>query len=342
MKITKTLIDKYLSGGASAEEVTAIENALANQELDLADYMPESEWQQQDRPPDFDNKSTLKVSLFKQLGLGGGSHHTAKWLRYAAAILTAGIGLWLAYTQLPSPEPITAQRAASPPSVPSPVQTGNLYYINSGNTVLSLTAPDGSGIELYPNSEVKFSADFSTTQSRDIQLKGKARFTVAKDKSKPFRVHTTGLTTTALGTIFTVDALGTSITKIKLHEGRIEVQGTRQHPDGNALKLQFMPEEEISISRDQQIVAETRITATRSSQRGSYRNTAGQLFFKNLPLEDVLRIISHNYPVKLNYDAQDIQDKYYSGTYTDTAEVYRRILADIQQLHRISITIQNE
>ena len=43
MKITKTLIDKYLSGKASAEEIAAVENALANNEFYWEDFMPETE-----------------------------------------------------------------------------------------------------------------------------------------------------------------------------------------------------------------------------------------------------------------------------------------------------------
>ena len=46
MKITKELIDDYLSGKANAEEIAAIENALANNEFYWEDLMPEAEWQE--------------------------------------------------------------------------------------------------------------------------------------------------------------------------------------------------------------------------------------------------------------------------------------------------------
>lgn len=38
MKITKTLIGKYLSGKANAEEIAAVEHAIANKEFYWEDF----------------------------------------------------------------------------------------------------------------------------------------------------------------------------------------------------------------------------------------------------------------------------------------------------------------
>ncbi|WP_293887664.1 MULTISPECIES: FecR family protein [unclassified Sphingobacterium] len=341
MKITKTLIDKYLSGKASAEEIAAVENALANNEFYWEDFMPETEWQAHEMDSDFKNQKEIKARIFKQLGQKNSDRFS--WLKYAAIILFIGIGAWLGLTQIDFPEHTTAYRIAKKVQPTPQEKPDNLYYINSGNTVQHIEVPDGSTIELFPNSEVKFSSDFADITSRDIQLKGKAKFTVAKNKAKPFRVHTADLTTTALGTVFSVEEGVSAITKIKLYEGRIEVTSNTSSGNKKPLNLHFLPNEEISIDRkQQQIVAETRINASQSSKRGSYLKTSGQLIFKNLPLHAVLHIISHNYAVKLNFEPKDIQDKYYSGTYKNTASAYLNMLADIQALHRITIHVQTE
>ena len=342
MKINKALIDKYLSGTANEEEIAAVENAQADNEFNWEDFMPEAEWKQHKLHSEFDNQKEIKAQILKQIGFKSKRHFS--WIKYAAIILFVGIGAWLALIQIKSPKLSTAHLTPKQEAVSKAIaQPNNLYYINSGNSIQQIDVPDGSTIELYPNSEVKFTADFSGIPSREIHLKGKAKFTVAKDKTKPFRVHTASLTTTALGTIFTVDESSASITKIKLYEGRIEVKSDDNHQNIKHLNLQFLPNEEISIDRkQQQIVAETRINGSPANKRGSYQKTAEQLIFKNLSLQDVLHIISHNYAVKLSFDPKDIQDKYYSGTYKNTKSVYISMLADIQALHRITITVKTE
>ncbi|KKO92875.1 hypothetical protein AAW12_02800 [Sphingobacterium sp. Ag1] len=341
MKITKELIDNYLSGKANAEEIAAIENALANNEFYWEDLMPETEWQEYEVDSDFKNQKEIKAHIFKQIGQKNKDRFN--WLKYAAIIIFIGIGAWLGLNQVYLPKHNTTHRSINKVHAAPQEEPSNLYYINSGNTIQQIAVPDGSTIELYPNSEVKFSSDFTRISSREILLKGKAKFTVAKDKTRPFRVHSAGLTTTALGTVFSVDEEGTAITKIKLYEGRIEVKSDTSYRNEQSLNLQFLPNEEISIDRkQQQIIAETRINASQSSKRGSYLKTSEQLIFKNLPLQDVLHIISHNYAVRLSFDLKDIQDKYYSGTYKNTASAYISMLTDIQALHSITIHVQTE
>ena len=341
MKITKELIDNYLSGKANAEEISAIENALANNGFYWEDLMPETEWQEYEVDSDFKNQKEIKAHIFKQVAQK--AKYRFNWLKYAAIIIFVGIGAWIGFTQIDPPKHHTTYLSSKKIEASPQEQPDNLYYINSGNTVQHIEVPDGSKIELFPNSEVKFSSNFAGTTSRDILLIGKAKFTVAKNKAKPFRVHTADLTTTALGTVFSVEEGVSAITKIKLYEGRIEVKSNTSSGNKKPLNLQFLPNEEISIDRkQQQIVAETRINASQSSKRGSYLKTSGQLIFKNLSLHDVLHIISHNYAVKLNFEPKDIQDKYYSGTYKNTASAYLNMLADIQALHSITIHVQTE
>src|SRR5690606_33768852 len=93
--------------------------------------------------------------------------------------------------------------------------------------VMQITAADGSVIALYPKSEIKFSEHFDPLVTRDFFLKGKAKFSVAKNKDKPFNVHSAGVITTALGTVFIVEESTSSITHVKLLEGSVEVKPTK-------------------------------------------------------------------------------------------------------------------
>lgn len=339
MKITKEHIQKYLHGKANAAEVDAIHKALNNNQIDLDDWFPESEWRDMTADASFERNNLIKQSVIKKIKTKHRQRHIYELLKYAAVLVVIGaigwasIPFWEISKQAPqiTEQPLTNAPKLRPPS--------NLYYINSGNMPTQIDVPDGSKIDLYPNSEVKFLDNFSAQPVRDIHLKGKAKFSVAKDKSKPFIVHSTGLTTTALGTVFSVDEQqSTAVTKVKLFEGRIQVMGLDHKLNTQPLNLEFVPNEEITINHEKlQILAEARMNTSAFNRKGFYLEKQNTLIFKNLALKDILHIISQNYKVKLEFNSEAIEDKYYSGTYHNDPSIFKKILSDIQELHHIII-----
>ena len=360
MHITKEVMDRYLSGKASAEEAEAIRHALDHNLIDLNDWLPQTEWYHTQENTPFERRDNIRQLLITKIKRANRRRLVYAISKYAAIFILAGAigwGLFDYWKKPAQPAPITAQhkepvplpqsplKITAPPkkAVQKPEPKGNLYYINSGNLPMQVAVPDGSKIELYPNSEVKFADGFAALAKRDIYLKGKATFTVAKDRSKPFRVHTAGLMTTALGTVFSVDELQYSVTKVKLYEGRIQVQGVGDKPGTTSLNMQFVPNEEVTINhRALQIIAESRTNSSAFNRKGFYQEKQNRLIFKNMALKDILNIISHNYKVQLQFDTEAIENKYYSGTYESAPSVYLKILTDLQQLHNIVITVQNE
>jgi len=63
--------------------------------------------------------------------------------------------------------------------------------------------PDGTMVWLNAESTLKYPNQFDSA-GREVFLVGEAFFDVARDETKPFTVHAGGLTTTALGTSFSV------------------------------------------------------------------------------------------------------------------------------------------
>jgi hypothetical protein len=98
--------------------------------------------------------------------------------------------------------------------------------INNTTTTKAVTLHDGSVIILSAKSRVKFKEPFAGN-NREIELTGKAEFKVAKDHTKPFTVFSGDLSTTALGTRFSITAYtGAGKINIKLYEGKIVVKQT--------------------------------------------------------------------------------------------------------------------
>lgn len=75
------------------------------------------------------------------------------------------------------------------------------------------------GAKLYPK--------YSPSERRVTLAGGRARFSVAHDAARPFRVEAAGSETTALGTIFEVNLMGREPV-IHLIEGSVEIRATAQ------------------------------------------------------------------------------------------------------------------
>lgn len=75
---------------------------------------------------------------------------------------------------------------------------------NDTNAPIWVLLSDGSRVSLQPQGSIQYAADFQSNK-REIHLKGKAFFDVARDAQRPFFVYTGEVTTKVLGTSFWVD-----------------------------------------------------------------------------------------------------------------------------------------
>ncbi|HWS61354.1 MAG TPA: FecR domain-containing protein [Steroidobacteraceae bacterium] len=120
------------------------------------------------------------------------------WAIAASALLAVGVGLWS----------FVAQRS-------------NVYTTDLGER-RTLTLPDGSVVTLDARSRMRVKY---TDKERLVALEqGQARFTVAKDPLRPFRVRARNQTVVALGTQFDVELVFSAVL-VTLIEGHVAVTG---------------------------------------------------------------------------------------------------------------------
>lgn len=87
-----------------------------------------------------------------------------------------------------------------------------------------ITLEDGSVITLTSGAVFKYPQAFTKTERRVYLLEGQAFFEVAHDKTKPFRVNSGKLSTTALGTSFTIKHYKNyDYEKVSLYTGKVRV-----------------------------------------------------------------------------------------------------------------------
>lgn len=121
----------------------------------------------------------------------------------------------------------------------------------AGNESGELRLEDGTRVALTDGARIE--TKFSPGERRVILRGGRARFSVAHDSARPFRVEADGSETTALGTIFEVDLTGARPI-VHLVEGSVEVRATAR--PGTSLRLR--PGQRAAVEKDAPMLIETK------------------------------------------------------------------------------------
>lgn len=107
--------------------------------------------------------------------------------------------------------------------------------------------PDGTIVIVNADSKISYAANFNE-KTRDVYLEGEAYFDVAKNKHKPFIVHTNGIDVKVLGTVFNVKAYTSDSTvETTLIEGSVQVFKTNNY---NAPLVTLKPNEKATFLKN--------------------------------------------------------------------------------------------
>lgn len=195
---------------------------------------------------------------------------------------------------------------------------GNSMVLNvpRGGTY-QLTLPDGTKVWLNSMSSLSFPASFDGVKKRSVQLNGEAYFEVAKvtrGTRIPFIVSSKGQEIEVLGTHFNVSAYENEKTvKTTLLEGSVRVSpftqkdkllaamdpGTidpLQAEGGKSTEANVIlkPNEEATLTG-----ADMAVKTVDASEAMAWTN--GEYIFRNMPLENVMRMVARWYDVEVTY-----------------------------------------
>lgn len=343
MEVSKDLLQRFFSGTCTPGEQRLIRQLLRRDPEKIAALLDAFRWEEEapgTAVPGYNDRQ-LYASLLQQINRYERRRHNIRYLLYgaaAAAIIGMVFFVRLFTGPVPVNDPVLAQKEL-PAAHPSLMR----HYSNTGREVLAIKAVDGSEVRLYPGSEIRFPENFNGRNSRDFWLKGKAQFTVAKNKAQPFNVYSKNLVTTALGTVFIVDELsGSTRTRIRLLEGKIKITGSEKEIE-KPVHLELTPNREIEINPvSLQILSETRDHQTDFDRGEYFRDDGTTLTFKNMALEKVVQILENNYHLRLQVQAGQLANRFYSGTFKKSDRVYEDMIREMNYLHKINILISKQ
>jgi ferric-dicitrate binding protein FerR (iron transport regulator) len=174
--------------------------------------------------------------------------------------------------------------------------------------------PDGSHVWLNAASSLRFATTFIGNE-RNVELTGEAYFEVAKDATKPFKVH---FTTSAAGKDGVVEVLGTHFNinayddeasiKTTLLEGSVRVSPAQSSPLGARSSKILTPGQQASISSQSNQSATIQVQTVDTEEVIAWKN--GKFQFNQDDIKTVMRQIARWYDVEVEYEGPLSKEKF--------------------------------
>lgn len=173
----------------------------------------------------------------------------------------------------------------------------DIYIAESGNQKVRLA--DGSVVVLLPGSQLTVEKSFPQ-DTRVVDLKGDAVFTVAKSKKHPFIVHAEGFSTKVLGTVFKITQTGNNKT-VDLYEGKVAVSyaGT---------PVAFLKPHQKWTNFG---IPRTAAVISYKTEKTSYKVLPSllSLSFNDVKLKEVAEVLQKNYSISIIYPKEFAEKK---------------------------------
>ncbi len=240
---------------------------------------------------------------------------TAAFRVAASVLLLVGIG-FTAYKAINRPD---RQLQARLRQINPALMDNAVRRVNTTNTVQSIRLEDGSMVALHPHSSLQYPIHFTAT-NREVYLRGKAFFSIARNPRKPFWVYTNTLSTQVLGTSFMVSAFADSVqAKVEVRSGRVSVY--RMGDVEKARHDQLNERIGVILTANQQVAytqTDGRLVKTVVTQPAVLRPGQSNAFvFEETPIAEVFALIEKTYGLTILYDAANMNQCYLTANLTD-------------------------
>jgi ferric-dicitrate binding protein FerR (iron transport regulator) len=270
----KELLNKYLEGTATAEEIREVDDWYRSFEghTGLTEQLSAEQ------------RAALEQLLFLRI-----SHDIAEaapaarvvkasfrywWAAAGVALLLVAGGIYFARNRAADPD-VAAETIAE--------QTGR-------SSIRKIALPDGTVIWLNFDSKVRY----TQAKDREVWLEGEGYFEVAPQQGKAFLVHAGELDVNVLGTSFNIDAYipAESVT-VTVASGKVTV-GNEQ-----ATRVALTANQQAVYHSEGNKIVRSEITAT---DFNAWRE--GQLVFRNLSFGKIAQRLERFYNVRIRFAEQ--------------------------------------
>lgn len=162
-----------------------------------------------------------------------------------------------------------------------------------------ITLQDGTQVWLNSGTQLEFPFAF-TGNTREISIHGEAYLEVATRPNQPFTVHLPHSTVQVLGTAFNVNSYNSSLEKVALVSGAVQLQTT-------ATQLRLLPGTQAIYQVGGNVTQESfearRVLGWRK----------GLFYFEDAGLQEIGEVVSRWFGVSVQIDNNNLQHKHFAG-----------------------------
>jgi transmembrane sensor len=313
--VTAELINKYLAGNCTEEEVSAIYqwyDSFENEEDPFDTLSPEQQQALQ---------TTLLARFKKSLVTPGAAiprvsgRVTPKVLypltAIAAVLLTfVGIIFWLHQSGLPAKQAVTASNW--------------LTIKNNSATFHKAILSDASIVWLSPHSQLQYPGKF-TGKFRQVNMSGSAFFQVTKDHAHPFIINSAGVITRVWGTSFRINAYHSQPVEVSVMTGKVSVELSGKQSS----EVMLLPGQKVVVPPSVTLI--TKEMEKSNSEMRIWQNTSMQ--FKNAPVDSIISAINKRFDVHIHISDPKL------GNYLLKADFTAQNLASILEILESSLNV---
>lgn len=329
MDVSDELLDRYFKGQCNPEEKLQVLNYL-KEVSDLPEHLlSQKEWDQITDATIDEEKTNEMFKVVKKHTLIRA--YRLKWLKItsAAAIVLAMLTVGLLNLNRNRTDEGLVRNKTLNNGKEGLINWKSVMNYTQQNQLFTL--PDSSIVTIYPEAELRYAIPF-VKNKREVYLKGKGFFQVTKDKKHPFVVYANGVSTTALGTSFTITALATgNFIKVQLHTGKVWVKNMDSMHQVSTFSKILLPGKELVYNGQT-----NKLTVSDSrALPGKPKSTIKELSFTQAPLADVFIRLEKQYKVKIAYDHLDVAEMSFTGNLKLTQSI-DAILEEITGLNKLN------
>lgn len=345
MEVTNELIAKFFRQECTPGERQLVSDYFELHPDELDKYIGEDDWQKLE--PEAELHPAVSEIMLQHIesqinGQPGISIKKYRvWIAAASVIFIAGISLFFALRETNAKQ----HNNGGQPVLTAATARINDTVRNKTAKELAIALPDGSEVLLSANSQLVYYRAFNQ-KHRDILLTGEAVFKVAKDKTRPFTVYASGLSTTALGTCFRVSAFNSNAdVSVKLYEGKVVVKHTQLAKGAADSDIYLTPGHELrwnSNAKKSRVIAfdNNVLPGISPLQTNGIKLPVSFVKFNNERLASVLNQLQAMYNIRIRVPNGGLENKFFTGTVNSRKETADDILNTIAMLNKFSVKKQ--
>ena len=337
MSISDHLIERFFQGDCTEEERQQVQAFFNDNPEKLAQYLTDGSWEAF-TPNDLHEVPTEKIrqAIEDQIGKMPTPVRRIRygWVAAAAVIALTALFFLLYKNKSDNTKPDIA--AATPPQAKPQTLRKDIHNTSSTTKVFFL--PDGSKVALSGKSTLSFDSAFINGR-RDLFLEGTAIFTVKKDNARPFVVHSKDITTTALGTVFSVSDKGGQFTTVHLFSGRIVIKKEEGKGGGSFGNIYLVPGQQLVINKeDFSVQIKNTVPPEVKVSADPVQSSLQQILtFTNRPLEEIFSQLQKEYNVSISCDPAALQNMTFTGSLNKEKESLESFLNTLCDLNELSL-----